>query len=230
MPRTPGYAAQNRLLIYNEGEEAIPPFAVVKPTGTQWSNNLVALQVAQPDENFVQKYYINGPTTLGSDTGYGAAISDGEWPLWAQYNSSAGTPAYGQVWGPKAGEWTLEPNRPGFMIVGQPQSIGSGDAALNLVAVRPYEVTEIWVKLNAALSQGGKLANQPIYTGKPAGESGGGETDSGLVLPLLYDRLIDADSESGWELPSGAWVLAAWIDGYWYAVESSKCAIAPTGS
>ena len=230
MPRTPGYAAQNRVLIYNDGDDAIPPFAVVKPTGSQLSKDLLALQVEQPDETFVQKYYINGPTLIGSDTGYGSAAADGEWPIWAQYNSSTATPAYGQVWGPKPGEWTLEPNRPGFVIVGQPQTIGSGEGALNLVAVRPCDVTELWVKLSAALPQGGKLANQSIYTGKPAGESGGGETDSGLVLPLLYDRLIDPDTESGWELPSGAWVLASWIDGYWYAVASSKCSIPPTGS
>jgi hypothetical protein len=226
MPRTPGYAAQNRVLIYNGGEESIPPFAVVKPSASHWSHNLLALQVAQPDETFVQKYYINGPTKVGADAGYGAAIAEGEWPHWAQYDDSAGTPEYGQVWGPKPGQWTLAPQRPGFMIVGQPQTIGS----LNLVAVRPYKVTELWVKLNAPLAQGGKLSNQPIYSGQPAGETDGGEAESGLVLSTLYDRLIDPDSESGWELPADAWVLAQWIDGYWYAVASSKCAVLATGS
>jgi hypothetical protein len=226
MARTPGYAAQNRVLIYNVGDSAIPPFALVKPTGSQWSNSVLALQVGQPDATFVQKYYVNGPTSIGTETGFGTAFSDVEWPVWAQYNTSSGTPAYGQVWGPKAGEWTLEPNRPGFVIVGQPQTVGS----FNIVAVRPYEVTEVWVKTSAALTQGAAITNQPVYICKPLGVSGGGETASGMTLPAVYDRLINASTQTGWQIPSGAFLLCRWIDGYWYAVESDTCAAAPEGS
>ena len=52
------------VLIYNGGAESIPPFAVVKPTGVRYSNNVLALQVEQPDSQFAQKYYINGPTSM----------------------------------------------------------------------------------------------------------------------------------------------------------------------
>lgn len=125
----------------NAGEE-IPAHAVVRISSTVTQDGRVIYQMGKP--NTYGAYWahrINGPTAVSSG-GYGICRLNGL--LAASYDTADGTPAIGEIWGPRNGSWKLKKDTPGFRVVStgasgmvfvvhQPQQtvVGKTDAAHN---------------------------------------------------------------------------------------------------
>ena len=100
---------------------ALPAFGIARVTGaTAVEAGVVYRSVAQTDlaTTWTPTYLVNGPCPVDAN-GYGAAdqcIYGAE--MFVSYRAAAGTPAAGEIWGPKSGQWTLEKYYPGFRVVG----------------------------------------------------------------------------------------------------------------
>jgi hypothetical protein len=101
----------------------IPAFGLVKVSDVDADGTL---QVTRPDADG-QDVYVNGPSKM-AQSGYGAVTRD--WPCYALYTSADGTPANGESWGVKSGDFTLRKGNAGFTIA------GGADTTLKIVLAR----------------------------------------------------------------------------------------------
>jgi hypothetical protein len=109
----------------NDAEEEIPAFAVMRVTGIETTGGRATATVAKPSSTFQRLYLVNGAVKVASGKfGEGSWLSEANYVL---YNASSGTPAYGESWGPKNGQWSLEEYRYGFTILGG--NTGSDDSS-----------------------------------------------------------------------------------------------------
>jgi hypothetical protein len=90
---------------------------------------VVLVTVAKPTTATARSHLVNGPVLVAAG-GYGAGTFE---PTMALYNSGSGTPAVGEIWGPKSGQWSLEKNQPGYAILG-----GAITSGTPRVLVREY--------------------------------------------------------------------------------------------
>lgn len=102
----------------------IPGFAVMRVTGIAdptTTDNEYVLQVDQPNSS-PAPYCVNGPQVIkaqsGSTPGWGICSFD--FPNFALYDSTSGTPAVNDGWGPKSGSWKLVKGQSGFNVFNQP--------------------------------------------------------------------------------------------------------------
>jgi hypothetical protein len=146
-----------RIAFRNDSGEAIPPFSVMRITGAE---PLVAgdttsppvVTVEKPDTTFHRLYLVNtGEEVPDGKEGIGTYLHHARY---VAYNDSAGTPAYGEVWGPKSGQWTLEKYRHGFLIQGHVTEIDG----VNVVLAVQHLVTSVRVKTNGAHARGASQA------------------------------------------------------------------------
>lgn len=103
-------------------------------------NNRIALKVDEFDDDTEidgqPTILINCATPLAI-TGprrYGTAHVPGVDPFWVAYDTSDGTPAFGEQWGVESGEWSLKKNSDTnpFTIIGLPQ-VAEGRVLANYV-------------------------------------------------------------------------------------------------
>lgn len=125
-PSYPGSPPQSiRWLPFrNDAGETIPPFACMRVTGATTANGQRVYTVAKPNGSGTV-HMINGPTQVTVAQLYGAGSL--ETPATVLYNTSSGTPAHGETWGPKGGQWSLEKGYAGYTIIGG--NLGSGSTA-----------------------------------------------------------------------------------------------------
>lgn len=100
---------------HNASGEAIPPFSVLKITGTSSRNGSKIYEVTKPDTTFERRYLISGPyiTAIG---GYGSA-NDGRFvDIEVDYTSAA------KNYGASPGSWKLVYQRYGFELIDTPTS------------------------------------------------------------------------------------------------------------
>lgn len=114
--------------IKNNEASSAPAFAVMEITeaATKADDGRTTLTGVQPTANGVI-YHINGPTAIPAG-GYGVVATT--YPVWAQYESSSGTPAVNEEWGPKASQWTMDKTGTGWYIVGAQTTVGGKDIVL----------------------------------------------------------------------------------------------------
>lgn len=107
----------------NNSGERIPPGAIMRKTGTEIGaeGGLVHVMNKPSTSEFNPPFYVNLGEEIGTDGaeayGWCATFED---EIGRAYHLS-GTPAYGESWGPKGGQWELEQYYPGFIIEGDPQ-------------------------------------------------------------------------------------------------------------
>lgn len=103
----------------NDSGETIPAGGIMRKTGTEIGpeGGLVHVMNKPVTSAFDPPFYVN----LGEeivDDGYGWCATF-EHEIGRAYHLS-GTPAYGESWGPKGGQWELAQYYPGFIIEGDP--------------------------------------------------------------------------------------------------------------
>ena len=176
----------------NDSNETVPPYSVMKVTG---GVDGPLLTINKPDATFNRLYLVNGKSPVpASKQGKGTWLSES---AYVAYNDSAGTPAYGEVWGPKSGQWTLEKHRAGFTIQGNATTIDSVDVVL---AVQEH-VNLLIGKADADIAKGASGVVS-VWMGEAGSEA---DTDWSLTA---YNRSED--------VANGDWVSVTCVHGQWY--------------
>ncbi len=160
------------------------------------TNTRNVITTARPDTTFRRDYWVNGLADVANNT-FGVCGSS-ESPMEALYDS--GTPATGEGWGPKPGQFTLSKGFPGFTIVGITDSFNK--AAL----VKQEPILQLLVKTTAAINTNASTTYYKIYTGAQGSEADGGWTS----VPTAYNR-------SGF-IDTGAWAFLKWLNNGWELV------------
>lgn len=110
----------------NNASETAPAYGVMRVTGV---NSAGRVEVAKPNTTLQRLYLVNGHKDVAAGkTGKGTWLTEfghGKQFKYVLYNTSSGTPAYGECWGPKNGQWSLEKYRYGFTIIGGNTGTGS---------------------------------------------------------------------------------------------------------
>jgi hypothetical protein len=184
----------------NDAEEEIPAFAVMRVTGIETTGGRATATVAKPSSTFQRLYLVNGAVKVASGKfGEGSWLSEANYVL---YNASSGTPAYGESWGPKNGQWSLEEYRYGFTILGG--NTGSDDTART--GAIQHQVNGFIGKTDSSHAKGA-TGTISIYDGNEVDT-----TDNMTGVDNLFATVA-----------SGKWVDVEWRGGRWY-LTSAECA------
>lgn len=152
-------------------------------------------------------HYINGPTPVDNNA---FGLCTNQWPAWALYDQSDGTPVIGDFWGPRNATWKLKKSTGGFRIAGTP------DTTNFIVPVVQAPMYQFYGKNTGSQVAKGSPCAVNVYTG-----TFGSETDSGVQLTALA-RLGP--------IPANAMLICS-IDftslgnavPNWYALETDTC-------
>lgn len=105
----------------NDYAGTIPAHGVMAVTGCTAIDSQPVLTCDRPGDDPCPLYLVNGPEDVTQSVNYGWGTF-----LWhageVLYDSGSGTPAYGELWGPKSGQFTLVEGRHGFTIHGNNQT------------------------------------------------------------------------------------------------------------
>ena len=108
------------LRVTNNAASDVPAFGIMRVTGAQASAGYNRwLTVAQPNTYGSQfMHIVNGPQIITAGE-MGRFVPE-PWPCFAAYDSADGTPAAGELWGPRSGGWKLKKNTRGLIVLGNP--------------------------------------------------------------------------------------------------------------
>ena len=136
----------------NDSGQIVPPFGVIKITGSTSSAALgigrYIFTATRPNSDTVNIFALNSQQSVPVG-GYGLCTLS--WPAFAAYDQNDGVPGIGTVWGPKSGQFTMAKGNPGFAIAGT-----AGSSA-------------VWVISDPAKSEFGRI--EGLTTGAVAGAS-----------------------------------------------------------
>lgn len=114
-----GYQPEPKVRFKNESDETVPAYGVMRITGSEKKKHL---KIDKPDDSKQPLYLVNGPTDIGAGKfGFGRYLTSQAVSFQHQYvlyDSTDGTPAYGETWGPENDSWKLAKGKPGFTILG----------------------------------------------------------------------------------------------------------------
>lgn len=183
----------------NDSGETVPSRGIVKIVADIQTHEVgdeivnVVYKGDKPDTTFAKKYGICWPFPV-EDGEVGFLTFDG--PQWMPYDS--GTPAIGEGWGPKPGQWTLSKGFPGAIVDG---IIDSTDKLL-LGTLSP--ITALLGKTTGAITGGTSTTTAyRIWTGTSGSEADGGWT----TVPGAITR-VDIGTTKFVKL---TWVNNGWI-------------------
>lgn len=193
---------QRKVQFRNTSGEIIPAYGVMRVTGVELKAGLPIITVAKPSTTFDRLYLVNGSMRVGSAStcrGVGTWLYEGGYALY-----ESGTPAYGESWGPKDGQWSLAKWRYGFTIWGATTgSIGSGTA--RVIAVQA-EVNEVYGQTNGAMALDG-TGTVDLYDGNNT---------------AITSTSITATNRFVTSVATAKKVICTWIGGTWLA-SAAKC-------
>lgn len=138
----------------NTSNEEIPAYAVMRVTGGEDYFGINCLKVEKPSSSFQRLYLVNGRNKVAANSsstktyGYGTWLHDADWVL---YDTTDGTPAYEQVWGPVSSSWKLRRHYYGFHILGGTNTSKSGSER---VIAKQQMVMNVIGKTDASISKG----------------------------------------------------------------------------
>lgn len=119
--RAPFFRANRWRRVVNGGGVAIPPHSVVLITSTSKSAGEIVHTVRQPNaantDFHWNRYLVTGTQAIYTDSDSEGLATDLSCPGYVRYDSS-GTPAIGDVWGPKHAQFTLSKYYYGYEILG----------------------------------------------------------------------------------------------------------------
>lgn len=196
----------------NESAEVIPRFGIVQTAGA----------VAVPYDSSELVYSGVKPTTGTGDARHGISIercglgTDGESgargticfpdhrPFWALYETSDGTPAVNDIWGPGSGGWKLRNAGTGFRIVGQPTG---GRVLVKRDINLGGSGGGFFIGVTTTFHAVGTTELVSVYDGTPGSETATGESRS------VHNKFAD--------VPEGYWVGCCNNGDGWYLVAAS---------
>lgn len=158
----------------NASGQTIPAYGLVRLTtpttvdGEQWIN------VTTVDATYRWRYLVNGPDDVDGASGargWGTWVFDTDKIL---YDTNS-TPAEGERWGPKSGEFKLFQHRPGFIVDGRKDSTAGYLWGMQVI---PGEVRVQNDDGGGSLAAGSGGRTFGIYGGSA------GTTDTGLEVTL----------------------------------------------
>lgn len=177
----------------NGSQETAPAYGVLRVGGYQSASTLACYK---PDTAFSRFYVINSPSDVAAGS-RGTCSLYAPTPIKALYDPTS-TPAYGDSFGAKPGQWYLAKHYPGFIFV------GSFDSVAHIGYFQPEPIMTLIGTVNTSLSpgSGGEVS---LYMGGT-----GSDTDSTLDLTGA-----DWFSATGTTFGAGAKVMLQWCNGLW---------------
>ena len=164
----------------NDSGDVIPGGAVIKLTGFEADDENPFFKAEQSDAFGAQaSHAINDNYSVGVDR-YGLCCLGQLIP--AVCESTDGTPAFGEVWGPRAGGWNLRKNTGGFRIMSEGYV---GDESKTRALVLP----EPWWRFRGTLvadSLKGTTATVNVFS-----LASDAYSDTGVDITNVYNELQD---------------------------------------
>jgi hypothetical protein len=159
------------LRIYNGTNESLPQYGVGKVTSITTYNGEKYATVEKPDTTFSRQYLVNSGSALAYQS---TGVAKNRPVVKVLYDT--GTPAAGEVWGPKPGQWTASKGYPGFLVLGIVDST-------NKIMLARVEEPEIY----AAKADGDIAINASGTCSQWVGTPGGSEFDSTVNITNCYN-------------------------------------------
>lgn len=190
---------------YNDSGETIPGNAMMRvtdstdagqETGQSAGSGNPILKCKKPSTEFWKRYVVNGPYEVEVG-GFGWCLTRG--PCLMIYDT--GTPANGEGWGPKPGQWSLSKGYPCTTIVDDMHTSSAPKLLLGTLG----EINTLLCKATASLSAGSVTSNYTIQSGNPSSSADAGFT----TLPTLH---LGADIDDDLHF------YAFWVNNCWLAV------------
>lgn len=183
----------------NTGGEECPAYGIIKLNGVTGTNNEV-LDGSKPDTTFTRLYAVNGSKAVAASS-YGICYIEG---LQKVLYDSTGTPANGESWGVKPGEWAAYKWYPGWTCYG----IQDGNEHLATCYIDP--INTLLGKADGTIAKGAS-ATISLYTGNT--------TPADMTINLTaYDYLLT----TGNTVAANKKVIVQWIGGTWW-VTAGEC-------
>ena len=158
--------------VYNSSGETVPAFGVMRIVSATTLGEAVVYEIGKQSTEFQRFMLVNGAEELTNGSygpGYFLDIAGR-----ALYDSSDGTPAYGQVWGPYPSSWKLRRHMYGFRILGD---VNSTDTHVR--CTQHYITTGILGKTDASHAKSA--------TGTVSVWKGDHSADSGANISSVYN-------------------------------------------
>ena len=185
----------------NDSGETVPPFGLLRLTGTAQVLNQHIVTATKPDSVFCRYYAVNGPASVSNGKMGECTLT----PLAIVRTESVSSA--GITYGAKSGQWGLEPNRPGFFSIGL-RTITRG---LYLVRAIQEPVCVLTGKTDAGIAAdaSGTVSVHFQSSGSPS------EYDITAFLNWMHgSQLISANKQ----------VLVQWVDGRWL-ITGAECEV-----
>lgn len=182
-----------QIAVHNASGEIIPANGVMRVTEVGEDDDVH--EVAKPNDTFKCRYLVNLDSAIAIDgTGYGTWLEQSGKVLY-----DTGTPAIDEEWGAKSGQWTLNKNRPGFLIT------GGVNATDTVVRAKQHLVTDLKGKAGSGISKGSS-GDVVIWMGASGAEA---PTEYTISCSALGAAITSAKYVVVW-FESGVWYVAPW--------------------
>ena len=170
-------------LFKNTGEDTIPAYGIIRITGQATGvGNAKILAGAKPNIYGSQYlHFVNGPKDIASGK-VGRCFDDDI--ATALYDDADGTPAAGELWGPRASTYALKKNTGGWMV------LWNVDSTANTVLVRRTPFTWFRGTADADIAKTA-TGTVSIYYG-----TGGTYTDTTINMTGCVNEFADITSGS----------------------------------
>jgi hypothetical protein len=189
------YLPATAVSVRNDSGEEIPAHGVMRVTSVDLEPDVYV--VAKPNTEFKCRYLVNNSTAIPIDgTGKGTWLERSGVVL---YNDSSGTPAIDEEWGAKSGQWSLEKNRPGFLIT------GGTDTTDHLTRAKQHIVTSLKGKPDSTISLNA-AGTVSIWMGASGSEA---VTEYDITCRAWGAAVTSAKKVIVW-FESGVWYVAPW--------------------
>ena len=198
---TPGDFSRKMLCINDAGQD-IPAFSivVVNQASTNEGTNS-KYRVIKTSGTFSTEFIVTGSDVI-TVGGTGVCYDAADW-CYVTYDSSSGTPTFGQSWGPAPNNFKAFKNYPGLIVR------GIVDSANSLMLCRREFIDQLIVKTTSAV--GGQVSGPPISTLSYtiyAGVPGSRVAVSGWITkPTVYNY--------GPAISTGKWCAINFVGGEW---------------
>lgn len=164
----PNIGREAAVLFHNaESAQTIPSYGCFVADSVTCGNGFEVITAKRPSTSNLytgKPFYLNGLIPRAYNEGGELQRPRSSRIFKAAYDT--GTPAIGEVWGPKPSQWTLSKNYPGFRIV------GIDNASAKIALVEPEPILTLHGKADSAISKGSS-GTVSIWVG-----AGGSEVDS----------------------------------------------------
>lgn len=180
----------------NDSSERCPPFGVFRVTGVEGRR----IKGEKPSSTFGRMYAVNGDTAVPAGGTGQCCMGVGCLALF-----DTGSPANGEGWGPKPGQWALSRDYPRIATIG-----GVYDSTKKIARVTLGSIDIVIGKLATTLNQG-STATFNVWSG-----AGGSESVISSMTITVRDWLLP----SGESIASGKKGIAQFINGAWYLTQA----------